>query len=103
MKDIECPYCEEWQEVDHDDGVGYEEDVAFQQECRDCNKTFIFYTSILYCYEAQKANCLNGKKHNFELTYTQPREYSRMRCSMCDEEREPTKQERVKYKLNVKD
>lgn len=27
-KDVECPYCEEWNEICHDDGFGYEEGVA---------------------------------------------------------------------------
>jgi glutaredoxin len=31
--DIECPYCEKQQEIDHDDGYGYDEDQAHKQTC----------------------------------------------------------------------
>ena len=39
-KDIDCPYCGHPQDIDHDDGNGYEEGVLHQQECGLCGKTF---------------------------------------------------------------
>lgn len=92
MQDIECPYCEQWQEINHDDGYGWEEDVVHQQDCS-CGKTFTFTTSISYYYEAEKAECLNGGDHDFKPTTTYPREESKMECSMCEERREPTEEE----------
>ncbi len=102
-KDVECPYCEKYQEINHDDGHGYSEDETHQQECGDCGKTFVFTTSILYYYEAEKADCLNGSEHNYEITHTAPKEFSKMRCSMCDDERELTEKERDEHKLGTKE
>ena len=94
MKDINCPYCDTEQDIDHDDGRGYSEGETHQQECDDCGKTFVFTTSISYYYEPYKADCLNeGGVHDWTPTTTIPREYSRMRCTMCDEERTPTEDE----------
>lgn len=93
MDDVECPYCEKYQEIDHDDGAGYEEDRLHSQTCRACDKIFTFTTSILYCYEAYKADCLNDGKCNFQASHTCPREYTMMVCSMCDEKRKPTEEE----------
>ena len=64
-KDVECPYCEEWNEICHDDGFGYDEDRAHEMECDHCGKNFVFHTSISFHYEAGKADCLNGDPHNF--------------------------------------
>ena len=30
------------QDINHDDGYGYEEDVTHEQECSNCEKTFVF-------------------------------------------------------------
>ena len=83
-KDVECPYCEKWQDICHDDGFGYEEDEVHEQECDDCGKTFVFYTSISYDYESNKADCLNGGKHDLEKTHCYPKELSRWVCKDCD-------------------
>ena len=53
----------------------------------------MFSTSISYNFEPQKADCLNGAEHNWRSSGTFPREFSVMRCSMCDEERKPTDSE----------
>ena len=52
MADVNCPYCKAGQEINHDDGYGYEEDVEHEQGCTGCGQNFRFTTSILYCYEA---------------------------------------------------
>jgi len=51
--DIECPHCKHKQEVCHDDGFGYEEDVLHEVECCGCGKEYGFLTSIYFSYEAQ--------------------------------------------------
>ena len=63
--DLECPYCNAGNEVCHDDGFGYEEDKAHEMECRECGKNFVFYTSISFRYDPEKADCLNGSPHRF--------------------------------------
>ena len=93
MDDIECPYCEHGQEICHDDGFGYEEGCLHEIQCSNCDKYFTFTTSIIFSYEAHKADCLNGSNHNYRKTITAPRKYTRMECTDCDESREPTKEE----------
>ena len=92
-KDIECPYCGHEQDICHDDGFGYEEDVKHEMECGNCEKSFVFLTSIIFYYEAEKADCLNGSDHKYKPTNTVPREYTEMVCTMCDDHRKPTKDE----------
>jgi transcription elongation factor Elf1 len=53
-KDLECPYCNEWQEVCHDDGFGYEEDQAHEMDCSNCGQSIVFYTSIHFSYRPIK-------------------------------------------------
>ncbi len=74
MDDVECPYCGAGQEICNDDGHGMEEDVKHEQECSECEKYFIFTTSILVLHEASKADCLNGAPHDYAPTITYPRE-----------------------------
>ena len=87
--DVECPYCGEGQEINHDDGYGYDEDERHEQQCSDCDKHFVFTTSISYYYEAEKADCLNGGDHVVKMSCTYPREYSTMNCENCDYKRTP--------------
>lgn len=94
MKDTNCPYCDAEIDINHDDGNGYKEGVTHQQECPECGKVFVFTTSISFYYEAEKADCLNeGGEHKYEPTRKIPKEFTKMRCIMCDEEREPTAEE----------
>jgi len=52
MSDVKCPYCREGQEINHDDGYGYEEGRDYDQHCS-CGKEFIFTTSISFSYEVE--------------------------------------------------
>jgi len=101
--DLNCPYCDAELEINHDDGFGYEEDVKHEMNCKECDKNFVFTTSIHFYYEADKACCLNGEPHNYELTHTHPKEFSKMRCSMCCCEREMTDKEREKFNIGTKE
>ena len=85
--DVECPYCGIGQEICHDDGYGYSEDETHEQQCGDCGKMFAYKTSIIFYYEASKADCLNGAEHKMEkvwstATYDPPF----MRCEDCGHE-----------------
>lgn len=91
--DIECPYCGKGQEINHDDGFGYAEDELHVQQCGDCEQYFTFTTSILFCYSANVADCLNGEEHDFKATITHPKMYTRMQCADCEKERKLTEQE----------
>ena len=85
--DVNCPYCNEPQEILHDEGQGYEEDRTHQQDCGDCDKTFVFTTSIIYCYEEAKADCLNGSEHDYRAIQSYPRCWPNwVRCFDCDHE-----------------
>ncbi len=101
MKDVNCPYCDAAQDINHDDGYGYEEDVRHEQQCGKCGKNFTFTTSISFYYDTEKADCLNGGEHDFYATATCPKEYTMMRCSTCEETRQPTADE-MKEILNEK-
>lgn len=87
MGDVECPYCGSEEKVNHDDGYGYEEDGVFNQQCGNCEKFFVFTTSISFYYEAEKADCLNGAEHDYKKTVTYPVEYARLRCTICSHEK----------------
>lgn len=93
MNDVECPYCNKGQEINHDDGYGYKEDEVYQQQCDDCGKYFTYTTSIIFHYNTEKADCLNGGEHDYVRRITCPREYTMMYCTMCDDERKPTEDE----------
>lgn len=69
MTDVQCPYCGEEQEIDHDGGYGYDEGIFYDQECFGCQKVFAFETIVHYSYKARKADCLNGGDHQWEFDY----------------------------------
>lgn len=62
MSDVKCPYCGAKQEINHDDGYGYEEDRDHEQNCVKCDKVFKFTTSISYHYSVE---CQDGD-HDME-------------------------------------
>jgi hypothetical protein len=97
-KDVECPYCKQMIDINHDDGYGFEEDVKHEQYCHNCEKYFVYTTSIIYIYESYKADCLNDSQHNYKPTKTFPTWATKMRCTDCEHERELTEEERKKYK-----
>lgn len=86
MSDINCPYCNAELEICHDDGFGYEEGILHQMECPRCDSYFVFETSIVFYYDAKKANCLNDGIHHYKVTGTYPSRYAKLRCDMCDDE-----------------
>ncbi len=102
MNDINCPYCGEGLQINHDDGQGYEEGVTHQQQCTHCYKNFTFTTSIMFYYEAEKADCLNDGQHIWKPTETNPKCFTMMRCETCCEERELTEDERKELNIPTK-
>ncbi len=106
--DVKCPYCKAEQEINHDDGYGYEEDETHEQECSKCEMTFVFTTSISFYHEAEQAPCKNGGEHDWGQIHGSPEEFyiGQFRCSVCDEEesREPIKRQKAvdKYMEELK-
>ena len=82
-----CPYCEKENEINHDDGYGFDEDEIYEQQCDHCDKHFAYYTSISYSYSTRRADCLNGRKHKRERTRSYPPQYARWRCTYCGDEK----------------
>jgi hypothetical protein len=101
-KDLRCPYCDHAQDVNHDDGMGYDE-CFNEMQCSACDRYFTFNTYVLYSYESEKADCLNRGFHNYKLTKTHPKPLSKMQCSMCGRERELTVEERNLYGICTMD
>ena len=62
MSDVKCPYCGNEQEINHDDGYGYEESVTHEQNCGNCDEEFHFETSITFSYQVY---CRDGD-HDME-------------------------------------
>lgn len=87
MSDINCPYCDAEIEINHDDGAGYAEDEIHEQRCDECDKMFVFTTSIHFSYSPSKADCLNDGEHRYKRTTTFPPEFARMRCEDCGDEK----------------
>lgn len=81
MSDIECPYCGYWQEINHDDGYGYEEDCTHEQECVDCERVFKYTTSISYSYSTYCDESV--VPHNWEECVTNPDYLFCSRCEAC--------------------
>lgn len=94
MSDVNCPYCGAGQDIGHDDGYGYDQDILHNQECGNCEKTFAYSTAIIFHYDAKKADCLNDGNHKWKPTTTFPKEFTRMYCETCEEERRMTEEEK---------
>ena len=79
MSDVKCPYCGKEQEINHDDGYGYDDMNTHEQECPACDKSFKFTTTISFSYEVF---CCDGD-HDLEQSPVEgcERLYN---CSKCD-------------------
>ncbi len=49
--DVKCPYCKAGQDICHDDGFGYSEGEDHEMQCGECDKMFLFQTSIMMHYD----------------------------------------------------
>jgi len=80
MSDVKCPYCGEDQEINHDDGYGYEDGGEFEQDCVSCEKTFKFSTSISFSYIVY---CQDGD-HDIEPWTDHKGMYGCKKCEFCE-------------------
>jgi hypothetical protein len=100
---ITCPYCGRQQEIDYDSCHAYDGE-PYYQECRHCEKTFVYEITTVRHYEVFPAPCLNGEaEHDYYLTDTFPRELSRMRCDVCYHERLLTDDERETFGIGTRE
>ena len=95
MGTVECPYCGEEKEIDHTVEEYYDQEKTHQIQCGNCEKYFVFTTSISFFYSSEKADCLNDGNHYYVPTHTYPKAFTEMRCCMCDDTRELTNEERT--------
>ena len=79
MSDVSCPYCGMEQEINHDDGYGYEEDGDFEQDCINCNEPFKFKTAIMFLHTAY---CYGKDDLNHDLKKEEG--YNHYQCTKCD-------------------
>ena len=86
MSDLNCPYCGHDQDVNHDDGFGYDEGKKHEMQCYECDKHFIFETEIYFDYVPEKAECLNGGKHDIveKVRETSFETITHIHCTTCD-------------------
>ena len=78
MSDVNCPYCKTEQEINHDDGYGYDESKEHEQRCTSCEREFKFYTSISFSYTVE---CQEGDHKMEPFGDKWPKMYE---CSKCD-------------------
>lgn len=82
MDTVDCPYCGQENEINHDDGAHYDEEHAESMECEHCDKKFLVDATISWYFEGREADCLNDGEHKWkDLISTHPvgREY----CTHC--------------------
>ena len=53
---VNCPFCDKEQEINHDDGFGYDEGEDYEQECIGCEKVFRYSPTYLIMYYVQQEN-----------------------------------------------
>lgn len=78
MNDVKCPYCGTEQEINHDDGYGYQEDEEYTQSCVNCDEEFLFRTSISFKYDVM---CRDGDHKMVPFGDKWPGMYE---CERCD-------------------
>jgi transposase-like protein len=44
MSDINCPYCGAGNDINHDDGFGYAEDIRHEMQCASCGVNWLSST-----------------------------------------------------------
>lgn len=89
MNELECPYC--GKELEDPDDC-YSPDRIYEWECPYCEMNFVFTVEYWPSYDSEKADCLNGGKHNWKNIIGYPKEYfeNKRRCSVCSNEKDVT-------------
>lgn len=107
MEKVECPYCEDYVEIDPSNQEHYEGTCVY--ECPNCSKNFEVFAepTIHYSSIGKKAECLNGTEHNWIQTIGFPEIYfkGKYHCEDCSatvtfKEELATKEEWYEYNKN---
>lgn len=96
-----CPYCGKENDIDLTD-IDVEDDYHFLHECSNCGKLFNVTLHVDVTCSVGKCDC-QGENHEWELAIAFPKEFSKMRCKHCEEERQLTDEERKQYKIPSKE
>lgn len=85
MVDLHCPYCDCGLEVCNDDGFGLDENETWKMQCSECEKNFVFHSTLWWSYHPEKADCLNGDgPHEMQDYAHYPRVYPEWKmCRRC--------------------
>jgi DNA-directed RNA polymerase subunit RPC12/RpoP len=92
--EVTCPYCEEEFDVSTDDGAHYKDGESEEDQCPNCDKRILIYSSCSWYREANKADCLNdgnhpwSEWHTYWIGDTEPnvgKFYELRQCDTCDE------------------
>jgi hypothetical protein len=103
MKDVECPYCNKWQDPPEESS---EPDELHECECGNCGKYFGFYVQYFPSYSSHQIPCYNGEPHDWrnrpclsEISLL----YDYYKCHHCEEEMKVIKGEQIpeKYKYRI--
>ena len=96
IEKVKCPYCGyEFEPESH-----YEnDDESNIEECPNCEHSFVCWQETNISFSAEKADCLNGGKHDWKPIPTYPKCATLMRCTKCHQERKPTDEEMIKYHI----
>ena len=84
MESVECPYCEEYVDIDPSSYEHYENEQEY--ECPNCSKNFEVYAEPTINYSVVgKADCLNGADHKWKPRVGIPSLHFRgkYRCEDC--------------------
>ena len=86
MEYITCPYCK--QEFEYQ-GDGVDNNQFFEEECPECEKSFMVQAEYSVDFYSHKAPCLNGGDHLWEAICGVPKEFfkDKYRCKWCKEEK----------------
>ena len=97
-EEVKCPYC--GYEFEPESYYGDDESENIE-ECPNCEHYFVCQQEISVDFYAEKADCLNGGEHDWKPIATCPKCDTKMRCTKCHQEREPTEEEKKKYHIGT--
>lgn len=80
-ENTECPYCNHDQEFCFDDGAT--EGERYEQECANCEKTYVVEPYYILGFHEHKSDCLNGGPEHSSISTTFGGGTITKRCEDC--------------------
>lgn len=85
-KDIQCPYCGQWQAAAYDNR---EENKSYQHDCVACGKIFGYTIEYSPTYTEHPIPCANGEPHKWKAVWRYPGNTTQLEaCRYCNQLRE---------------